>query len=359
MNRIIIVIVISAFLLAGCSGAIGATPTPAPSINLDATAPAANQDPTEPVSSGVVSASGVVVAGQEAKLGSLSVSRVLNVAVKLGDTVKEGQTLATLSGAEQRQADLSAAKKQLVDWQNQLKDFQDQAVIASTQAEKDVFTAEDELKDAKDRLTNLRYQRWLYDTKTKDQIKARERQLDDKFTNPTQSNLDEAAVDVALAEAKLKDAQAYMESLKAGPDPDRLAFLQAAVANAQDQVKAAEIALVNLEIKAPFNGQISLIDAAPGDIVSPGQVLFILTDASSLTVETTDLSERDVVSVFTGQPVSVRIKPLGQEVPGTVSAIAARADTIGGDTVYTTSITLESLPEGILPGMSVDVEFGR
>jgi multidrug efflux pump subunit AcrA (membrane-fusion protein) len=357
MKKSVVFIVCLSFFLAGCRGVIGATPTPAAAINLDAAPPATDQSSSNALASGGVSASGVVKADQEAKIGSLSTSRVLSVAVKLGDTVSEGQVLATLSGTEQRQADLSAAEKQLIEWKNQLKDFQDQAVIASTQAEKDVFTAQDELQDAKDRLTNLRYQRWLYQTKTKDQIKAREKDLDAKFTNPTQANLDEAVVDVALAEARLKDAQVVMESLKAGADPDRLAFLEAAVQNAEDQVDSVKAALDNLTLKAPFAGQISGVNVSIGDVVSPGQVLFILTDPSNLHVETTDLSERDVPSVRQGQAVTVNIKPLNEDVPGTVVAVAARAETIGGDTVYTTLIALESVPTGTLPGMSVDVDF--
>jgi predicted thioesterase len=58
-----------------------------------------------------------------------------------------------------------------------------------------------------------------------------------------------------------------------------------------------------------------------------------------------------------GQAVTVNIKPLNEDVPGTVVAVAARAETIGGDTVYTTLIALESVPTGTLPGMSVDVDF--
>jgi len=357
MKKSIIIIVCLSFLMAGCSGVSGATPTSVVPINLDTTAPATDPSTTNAPVSGGVSASGVVKAEQEAKIGSLSTSRVLSVAVKLGDTVTKDQILATLSGAEQRQADLSAAEKQLIDWKNQLKDFQDQAVIASTQAEKDVFTAQDDLQDAKDRLTNLRYQRWLYQTKTKDQIKAREKDLDAKFTNPTQANLDEAVVDVALAEARLKDAQVVMESLKGGTDPDRLAFLEAAIQNAEDQVDSAKAALENLTLKAPFAGQISWVNVAIGDVVSPGQVLFILTDPTNLHVETTDLSERDVPSVRPGQAVTVQIKPLNEDIAGTVVAVAARAETIGGDTVYTTLIALESVPVGTLPGMSVDVDF--
>ncbi len=245
----------------------------------------------------------------------------------------------------------------LIEANNQLEDFTTQAAIASLQAQKDYFNTQDDLQDAKDRLTNLKYQRWLYQTKTKDQIKARERDLDAKFTNPTQANLDEAVVDVSLEEAKLADISRRVELLKNGPDPKKLAYLQASVKNAEDQVAVAKVAIDNLSINAPFSGTISLVNATLGDVVSPGQILFILTDVSSLTIETTDLSERDVARIQPGQTVTVRFESLQTNVSGKVTVVSVRAESIGGDVVYPVAITLDSLPEGIRPGMSVEVDF--
>jgi macrolide-specific efflux system membrane fusion protein len=83
-----------------------------------------------------------------------------------------------------------------------------------------------------------------------------------------------------------------------------------------------------------------------------------LADLSHLQVETTDLSERNVPQVSVGQRANVFIKALGQNVNGQVKEISPLADTLGGDVVYKTIISLDSLPEGIRVGMSVDVSFG-
>jgi hypothetical protein len=40
-----------------------------------------------------------------------------------------------------------------------------------------------------------------------------------------------------------------------------------------------------------------------------------------------------------------------------VIAISPLADTLGGDVVYQTTIDLDTIPEGLRPGMSVEVQF--
>jgi hypothetical protein len=84
----------------------------------------------------------------------------------------------------------------------------------------------------------------------------------------------------------------------------------------------------------------------------------MLIDLQELHVETTDLSERDVPFIEVGQPVTVNIKALNQDVTGRVSEIAPLADTLGGDVVYKTTIELEAQPPGLRAGMSVEVQFG-
>ena len=83
-------------------------------------------------------------------------------------------------------------------------------------------------------------------------------------------------------------------------------------------------------------------------------------DLKRLRVETSDLSEKDVVKVAAGQPVSVRVDALGETISGEVINISPVASTLGGDVVYKTTIRLEKpYPEGLRAGMSVDVQFGE
>jgi multidrug resistance efflux pump len=99
------------------------------------------------------------------------------------------------------------------------------------------------------------------------------------------------------------------------------------------------------------------VNVIPGEFAALGEVLIVISDVDRLQVETTDLSERDAPLIQIGQPTTVHIDALNQDVSGQVSAISPVADTVGGDVVYKTTVELDSLPPGILAGMSVEVLF--
>ena len=102
------------------------------------------------------------------------------------------------------------------------------------------------------------------------------------------------------------------------------------------------------------------IERIAGEYAQPGQAILLISNVSDLQVQTTDLSERDVVKVSAGQPVSVFVKALGQTLPGEVLSISPIASTLGGDVVYQTTIRLEQpYPQELRAGMSVDVSFGE
>ena len=116
-----LVLALTLLALAGCSG-LGSTPQVLPTVVLGSTnaAPQANASPQATQagageSSGIV-ASGIVVPAQEMHLSFTVVQAVKTVNVKVGDTVKAGQVLATLDDGslqaqiQQAQAALTAAQ---------------------------------------------------------------------------------------------------------------------------------------------------------------------------------------------------------------------------------------------------------
>jgi multidrug resistance efflux pump len=111
-------------------------------------------------------------------------------------------------------------------------------------------------------------------------------------------------------------------------------------------------------MKAPFAGTITQVNFQSGEWVIPGQAILALADLANPRIETTDLSEKDIPQVEVGQPVTILIEALNEEVTGVVSEIAPLAETLGGDVVYKTTIDLDSLPAGLRSGMSVEVQFG-
>jgi multidrug efflux pump subunit AcrA (membrane-fusion protein) len=352
-----VVVLLILVILTGCSAA-KATPTPVATVNLDSGKTSANQAAGSSSSSGSgANASGILVPLKEAKIGTTSTGYVSGITVQLGDDVKSGQVLANLSGKDQAQAELSAAKQAIITAQNDLDQFNRQAPVVTAQTQKDLAAAQRVMKTATDKLANLKHMRMLYDKKWQEEIKKIESSRSINLNNPTDQDIAEAEANLAYATAQVTDLTNYLVKVKDGPDPDQLALLQSKVKSAQDQAVAAKSNLDNLELKSPFDGTISAVNVSEGDMASPGQVLFMVTDSSRLRVETTDLSERDVAAIKTGSKVSVLVKPLGKTVPGTVVAVSSQAETVGGDVVYRTVIDLDNIPEGARAGMSVEVDF--
>ena len=89
-NKLLIVLLM-AWVLAACGSA--STPTAIPTISLDSSGTPLNNQPSDANS---ISASGVVVPLNEARLSFSAVGRVTSVDVKVGDQVKVGQVLVQL-----------------------------------------------------------------------------------------------------------------------------------------------------------------------------------------------------------------------------------------------------------------------
>ena len=163
--------------------------------------------------------------------------------------------------------------------------------------------------------------------------------------------------DLEAAWASVASAKAQLDMLQAGATPDQLAAAQAAVAQAEAALEVARATLNQATLVAPFEGTVADLGVSPGQIVMPGQVVLTLAEMQGLRVETTDLSERDVTGVQVGEEATVFVGALNVDVPGRVALISPLASTVGGDVVYTVVIALEGQPEGLLLGMSVEVEI--
>ncbi|NJN80240.1 MAG: HlyD family efflux transporter periplasmic adaptor subunit [Anaerolineales bacterium] len=110
-------------------------------------------------------------------------------------------------------------------------------------------------------------------------------------------------------------------------------------------------------LTAPFNGIVASIDVKLGELVQLNQVVLTLATLDNLQITTTDLSERDIARVKIGQAVHVYIEALDLTVTGKVMRISPMAETTGGDVVYPVTIALDEQPQGLLWGMSAEVEI--
>lgn len=128
-----------------------------------------------------------------------------------------------------------------------------------------------------------------------------------------------------------------------------------------DQSRAVwDSAIANLDqatLLAPFNGTVVLINVTTGELVQNNQVVLTLATLDYLQIQTTDLSERDITQVKIGQSVNIYIEALDINTTGKITRISPIAETTGGDVVYPVTIELDEQLQGLLWGMSAEVEI--
>lgn len=374
-GTVIILLLLVAVLLTGCGGA----PEPSPTPVLTSPTPAL---PSR--SSGVaVTASGEVMAAQEAQMGFALAGQVETVEVELGDEVLEGDTLISLessaleAGVAQAEAALEAARAQLAELEAgpRPEDLATaEAAYAGALAQYHKLEAGPSDQERRIALAALRKAEaalvqaqaaydaiaWVEEVAEMPQTLALQLATLDyesalaNYELVTRGALPE---DLEAAWRNVKSAIAQVDKLRAGATPQQLAIAQAAVAQAEAGLEVARATLNQATLTAPFSGTVADVQVSPGQIVMPGQVVLTLADLSHLQVETTDLSERDVTGVQMGQEATVYVEALNVDVPGRVARISPLASTVGGDVVYTVVIALEEQPEGLRLGMSAEVEI--
>jgi multidrug resistance efflux pump len=186
------------------------------------------------------------------------------------------------------------------------------------------------------------------------------RKLNNQLGTVQELDLQEATADLQMAEARLQTAERDYELKKAGPDPEDVALAEARIDNAQAQLTAAEAALDDLLLLSPFPGTVTELSVKPGEWIAPGQPLLQLADLSELHIETTDLNEIDVARVEIGDAVLVTFDALpGVVLGGKVTRIAPKASA-GAGVNYTVWIELDEIPDALRWGMTafVDIEVG-
>lgn len=174
------------------------------------------------------------------------------------------------------------------------------------------------------------------------------------------SGASEEALEVARVEVRQAEAKLTRAELAAAQAELAVAQAQAAIEQAEADVVAAQIALNQMTLEAPFDGSIAKIAYRPGEVASPGVAAVEVVDFDGWLVETTDLNEQDVVALAVGFPAEIRLDALpGETLTGTVTKISPASNVVAGDVRYTVTIRLDD--PGDLPlrwGMTalVDIE---
>lgn len=138
--------------------------------------------------------------------------------------------------------------------------------------------------------------------------------------------------------------------------------LQAAVAVAEANLRAAEVALEQTLIRAPFDGVVLTKAANIGDVVTPfssaidakGAVV-TMADMATLEVEA-DVAESNLARVRVGMPAEIQLDALpDQRFRGTVARMVPTVDRSKATVLV--KVTFVDRDERVLPEMSAKVTF--
>ncbi len=239
---------------------------------------------------------------------------------------------------------------------------QDQYDKDLDQAKADVATALSELNDAqtefakysdreKDNPDRVRTKTALDAAQTKyDNAVIHQTEVENRYIQ-VNSNLE-------VAKGRLAEATRIRQQRANGPDADQLALAQSNLDAAQAGVTAAQAALDRLDVAAPYDGVVARIDISAGEDASPSVPVIVFADLSKWYVETTDLTEKEVVNIRVGQSVTVVPDALPSlSLTGTVERIGLTYTEKSGDIVYPVRIRLDPSDAALMWGMTVEVSF--
>jgi multidrug resistance efflux pump len=168
---------------------------------------------------------------------------------------------------------------------------------------------------------------------------------------------------VARAEAALNSARTELARVKAPAQPERIALVEAKVAQARAAADILRATVAKGEVRSPVAGVISTQSAFTGEVVQPGQPIYSVSDPSRLTLRIYVPAGR-MRDVRLGQTAAVRVDAYPEAVfRGAVSRIADQAEYTPRNvqtqeqrvkTVFAVEIALEN-PDGLLrAGMPAD-----
>jgi multidrug resistance efflux pump len=321
--------------------------------------------------------------------------KVAALPVEEGEQVSGGALLASLSDRAQLEAAVTAAELEVVITRQALEKLDQKAGLARAQIERELAEAFQALVEAQQNLDDLDTsdfqdeldESWIEVTERRDDVRDAEDELD-KYKdldpdNPTRvraedeledaeqaytdslrsydllkNSRDQAEAALTLAQARHDDLRQEYNLRRTGPHPDDREQAEASLKTAQSQLAAAQAALEDVELIAPYDGTLVELNVVEGDPVLPNQPVALLADTTAWYVETTDLTEMDVVRIDPSRPVSLRPDALPDlYLSGTIESISQMYVQSRGDITYTVRILLRESDPRLRWGMTFQAVF--
>jgi HlyD family secretion protein len=276
-----------------------------------------------------VVANGRIMAGAEVKIAALATGTVMAIPFEAGTRVKAGDILlqfdqaAALAQQEQALARLAEAKAGR------------RGVSAL-----DVPAAMEQLNQARERLA----------LEQRDADRATALAANQAIA---QSEVEAAQTKLRLAQSQVMAAELQLASVSAGGSSAQRASANTALAEAQ--LSRARVDLAQTSVRAPTDGVILQRLAEPGDVVSAGAGLFVLS-TGAVTRVVIEPDERSLAQIALGQKARVSTEAFPNEnFEASLSYIAPAVDPKRG--TIEVRLDVKDPPAYVRPDMTVSVEI--
>jgi HlyD family secretion protein len=258
---------------------VAKTTKPAPKPNITV-------EPAKAPFAAYVSGAGLIEASTEnVKVGSTSGGLVIQVFVKVGDKVDQGQPLFRL--------DTAAKRAELARYEAELKSAQ------ATLEKLRQGTRPEELAMQQEQVKQTAAQ--LQDAQ--EQLKLRESAASEEARAVSQDELNQARNTVKLREASLNYQQRKLQELQNGTWAPEIKIQEAEVASARAQVEQMRTEIDRLTVRSPLTGEVLQVKIHQGEYAPAAQtddalVMVGRNDVLSIRV---DVDEQDAWRVKTGE----------------------------------------------------------
>ncbi|HMB23637.1 MAG TPA: HlyD family efflux transporter periplasmic adaptor subunit, partial [Anaerolineales bacterium] len=285
-TTLLAVLMTAAIFLSACGGSAQPSQTPT-------AAPVATADDA-------ITAEGRLEPIRYAEIAFTASGIVSDVLVEEGQAVKKGDPLIRLG--DETDKNYAAAQLELANARQAINDLQKTAGVDLAQTVIDLKDATEEYNQAVDYLKYLKSEDKVPQTLTKRDLvqtwkgwKYKVKTKDFKGRAPEDWIID-AENDLALKTAQMESFQRTYDRLKGGVDAEQLTVLEA-------RLDAAEAGVAAFSVTAPFDGVVADVKAKLGNSIDAGSPAITIADFSHWIINTTDLTEIDVVKLDEGGPV--------------------------------------------------------
>lgn len=283
----------------------------------------------------LVVASGQLRSTQQTAISAQISGTVQTLLVDVGDRVKQHQKLARISSSDlyfrvrQTQTAVSTAQRMLRQVQRGPLPSERKQALANLQL------AQSRLKEARQQRTRIRALA--------------------KGGSSTQADLDRAEAAAAQANAQVAAARAAHQRLKQLPRPEDVAVAQSRLLEAKAALRLIRDQAHKQWIRAPYEGIIIDKRSAVGQLVAPGNPLYVIASTKHLEVYA-ETDENNLPQLRVGQEAIVVPSAFKQRTfPATLYRINPVIDTQRG--VVGLRLKPKRIPKGLLLNMTVDANI--